>query len=142
MIGGHTHVHSGPDVVEGDNGATGYTWTNGTTGGAAYAIAASGLVLTYSTTRVFNIAHGAFGMVLSFVFWDFSVRQGMPRLLALALVLFVVAAVDLIGDDPEPHLALRFRRVEADIEKEQLIEDAVLTLAPPDEPALTASSPG
>ncbi|HEX5088833.1 MAG TPA: ABC transporter permease [Nocardioides sp.] len=59
--------------------------------GAAYAIAASGLVLTYSTTRVFNIAHGALGMVLSFVFWDFSVRQGMPTLLALALVLLVVA---------------------------------------------------
>lgn len=39
VIGGHTHVHSGPDAVEGDNGATGYTWTNGTTGGAAYAIA-------------------------------------------------------------------------------------------------------
>ena len=61
--------------------------------GAAYAIAASGLVLTYSTTRVFNVAHGAFGMLLSFVFWDFSVRQGMPTLLALALVLFVVAPV-------------------------------------------------
>jgi branched-chain amino acid transport system permease protein len=59
--------------------------------GAAYAIAASGLVLTYSTTRVFNIAHGAFGMLLSFIFWDFSVRQGMPTLLALFLVLLVVA---------------------------------------------------
>ncbi len=59
--------------------------------GAAYAIAASGLVLTYATTRVFNIAHGAFGMLLSFVFWDFSVRQGMPTPLALFLVLFVVA---------------------------------------------------
>ena len=59
--------------------------------GAAYAIAASGLVLTYSTTRVFNIAHGALGMLLSFVFWDFSVKQGMPTPLALALVLFVVA---------------------------------------------------
>ncbi|MBF4161494.1 ABC transporter permease [Nocardioides acrostichi] len=59
--------------------------------GSAYAIAASGLVLTYATTRVFNIAHGALGMVLSFVFWDFSVRQGMPTLLALVLVLGVVA---------------------------------------------------
>ncbi|MDT0187450.1 hypothetical protein Q9S36_45410 [Microbacterium sp. ARD31] len=39
VVGGHTHVHSGPDAVEGENGATGYTWTNGTTGGAAYAIA-------------------------------------------------------------------------------------------------------
>ncbi|MDT0202248.1 ABC transporter permease [Nocardioides sp. AE5] len=59
--------------------------------GAAYAIAASGLVLTYTTTRVFNIAHGAFGMVLAFTFWDFSVRQGLPTWLALVLVLFVVA---------------------------------------------------
>jgi hypothetical protein len=39
VVGGHTHVQSGPDPVEGENGATGYTWTNGTTGGAAYAIA-------------------------------------------------------------------------------------------------------
>lgn len=59
--------------------------------GAAYAIAASGLVLTYTTTRVFNIAHGAFGMVLSFLFWDFSVRQGLPIWLSLILTLFVVA---------------------------------------------------
>lgn len=49
---------------------------------------------------------------------------------------FVVAAVDLVGDDTEGHLALRFRKLEADIEKEPLIEDVVLTLAPPDEPAL------
>ena len=59
--------------------------------GAAYAIAASGLVLTYSTTRVFNVAHGAFGMLLSFLFWDFSVRQGLPSWFSLLLVLFVVA---------------------------------------------------
>jgi cation diffusion facilitator family transporter len=52
--------------------------------------------------------------------------------------LFVVAAVDLVGDDAEHHLALRLRQVEADIEQDELIEDAVLTLAPPDEPALTA----
>ena len=59
--------------------------------GAAYAIAASGLVLTYTTTRVFNIAHGAFGMVMAFVFWDFSERQGLPVWVSLVLVLFVVA---------------------------------------------------
>ncbi|WP_418059804.1 ABC transporter permease subunit [Pimelobacter simplex] len=59
--------------------------------GAAYAIMASGLVLTYTTTRVFNIAHGAFGMLLSFVFWDFTQRQGVPTWLALVLVLGVVA---------------------------------------------------
>ena len=59
--------------------------------GAAYAIAASGLVLTYTTTRVFNIAHGAFGMVMAFVFWDFSQRQGLPVWLSLLLVLGLVA---------------------------------------------------
>jgi cation diffusion facilitator family transporter len=53
------------------------------------------------------------------------------------LRLFVVAAVDLTGDDPEAHLAKRLRSVEADIETDPLIEDAILTLAPPDEPALT-----
>ncbi len=59
--------------------------------GAAYAIAASGLVLTYSTTRVFNIAHGAVGMLFAFVYWDFSVRQDIPIWLSLILVLFVAA---------------------------------------------------
>ncbi|GAA1442556.1 hypothetical protein GCM10009641_57400 [Mycobacterium cookii] len=39
VVGGHTHVQDGPEIVVGDDGAIGYTWTNGTTGGAAYAIA-------------------------------------------------------------------------------------------------------
>jgi len=59
--------------------------------GAAYAIAASGLVLTYNTTRVFNIAHGAFGMVFAFVFWDFSQSKHLPGWLSLLLVLLLVA---------------------------------------------------
>ena len=44
--------------------------------------------------------------------------------------LFIVAAVDLTGDDAEPDLAVRLRQVEADLEDDDLIEDAVLTLAP------------
>lgn len=39
VIGGHLHVQGGPDEVTGENGAVGYSYTNGTTGGAAYAIA-------------------------------------------------------------------------------------------------------
>lgn len=69
--------------------------------GAAYAIAASGLVLTYSTTRVFNIAHGAVGMVFGFLYWDFSVKQGLPVWLSLFLVLIVCA----------PLLGVFFQRV-------------------------------
>ncbi|QIG45388.1 cation diffusion facilitator family transporter [Nocardioides anomalus] len=51
--------------------------------------------------------------------------------------LFVVAAVDLTGDDREPDLAVRLRQVESDVEQNQTIEDAVLTLALPSDPALT-----
>ena len=50
--------------------------------------------------------------------------------------LFVVAAVDLVGDDTEEHLAVRLRDVESDIEEHPLVEDAVLTLALPDRPSL------
>jgi cation diffusion facilitator family transporter len=51
-------------------------------------------------------------------------------------LLFVVAAVDLTGDDTEAHLALRFQRLEAEIEQSASIADAVLTLASPSEPEL------
>jgi cation diffusion facilitator family transporter len=49
---------------------------------------------------------------------------------------FVVAAVDLVGDDTEANLAVRLRNVERDIERNPLIEDAVLTLSQPGEPSL------
>lgn len=61
--------------------------------GAAYAIAASGLVLTYTTTRVFNMAHGAIGMVMAFLFWELHVQHHVQSLLAMALVLLVIAPI-------------------------------------------------
>jgi predicted phosphodiesterase len=39
VVGGHLHVQEGPTAVTGENGQTGYSYTTGTTGGAAYAIA-------------------------------------------------------------------------------------------------------
>jgi hypothetical protein len=39
VVAGHLHAQVGPDRVVGENGKAGYTYTNGTTGGAAYAIA-------------------------------------------------------------------------------------------------------
>ncbi len=59
--------------------------------GAAYAIAASGLVLTYTTTRVFNLAHGAISMVMAFAYWQLHVANGVPTVPAVLLVLFVIA---------------------------------------------------
>lgn len=39
VVGGHTHITEGPDAVPDGDGSTGYTFTTGTAGGAAYAIA-------------------------------------------------------------------------------------------------------
>lgn len=59
--------------------------------GSAYAIAASGLVITYATSNVFNMAHGAVGMVMAFLYWELDVNRGLPSVLALVLVVGVVA---------------------------------------------------
>jgi hypothetical protein len=39
VVAGHLHVQAGPTRVVGENGAAGYTYTTGTAGGAAYAVA-------------------------------------------------------------------------------------------------------
>ena len=59
--------------------------------GAVYAVSASGLVVTYTTSGIFNFAHGAIGMVLAFTYWELSVNQGVPVVLSLLLVLGVIA---------------------------------------------------
>lgn len=59
--------------------------------GSVYAVAATGLVLTYTTSNIFNIAHGAVGMVMAFLYWELSANRGVPTLLALVLVVFVAA---------------------------------------------------
>ena len=69
---------------------------------AIYAIAASGLVVTYTTSGIFNFAHGAIGMVVAFAYWQmtstssggdafFGGGLGLNPWLALVLCLFVVA---------------------------------------------------
>jgi len=46
--------------------------------GGIYAILASGLVVTYATTGIFNFAHAAIGCFLAFTYWQFSVNWGWP----------------------------------------------------------------
>ena len=58
---------------------------------AVFAIAASGLVLTYTTTGVFNFAHGAIGMLGAFMFWQLHEHWGVPTWLSLLIVLGVIA---------------------------------------------------
>jgi cation diffusion facilitator family transporter len=50
--------------------------------------------------------------------------------------LYLVAAVDMSGDDTEEHVAVALRRVERELEEHDVVEEAVLTLSTPDEPSL------
>ena len=59
--------------------------------GSAYAVAASGLVVTYATSGIFNIAHGAIGMFMAFVYWQLSIGWHMNSALAFVLTVFVLA---------------------------------------------------
>jgi branched-chain amino acid transport system permease protein len=63
----------------------------GLTVSAIYAVIASGLVLTYTTTGIFNFAHGAAGMLFAFTYWQLRFDWGWPAPIALALVLLVLA---------------------------------------------------
>ncbi len=55
--------------------------------GAVYGIAASGLVVTYTTSGIFNFAHGAIAMLGAFAYWQVRVAWGWPAPLALLVVL-------------------------------------------------------
>ena len=59
--------------------------------GAIYAIAASGLVVTYTTSGVFNFAHGAIGMVMAFTYWQLRVQDHWAAPFALGLCLLIIA---------------------------------------------------
>jgi branched-chain amino acid transport system permease protein len=59
--------------------------------GAIYAISATGLVVTYTTTGVFNFAHGAVGMIAAFSYWQLWQAWHWPFALALAFVVLIEA---------------------------------------------------
>lgn len=58
---------------------------------AIYAIISSGLVLTYTTTGIFNFAHGAIGMLAAFAYWQLRFAWGWPTPLALLVVIGLLA---------------------------------------------------
>ena len=63
----------------------------GVTIGSIYAVAASGLVVTYTTSGIFNFAQGAIGMFMAFVYWELKVNYGLNTILALVLTVLVAA---------------------------------------------------
>ncbi len=58
---------------------------------AIYAVAASGLVVTYTTSGIFNFAHGAFGMMAAFVYWQMRFEWGWSAPIALFVMLGIIA---------------------------------------------------
>jgi branched-subunit amino acid ABC-type transport system permease component len=63
----------------------------GVSTGAVYALAAMGLVVTYTTSGIFNFAHGAVGMFAAYIFYTLRVDVGVPTWLAAAVAILLVA---------------------------------------------------
>lgn len=91
--------------------------------GAIYAVAASGLVLTYATTGTFNFAHGAIGMLAAFLYWQVHEAWGWSTPVSLVAVL--VVAGPLFGIALE---RLIMRRLEGTSETTRLVVTISLLL--------------
>lgn len=63
--------------------------------GGIYALSATGIVLTYTTTGVFNIAHFAVALLAGYLAWELNAVLGLPMLLTVPVVL--VACGPLLG---------------------------------------------
>ena len=87
--------------------------------GAIYAVAASGLVVTYTTSGVFNIAHGAVSMLFAFVYWQVRYDWGWPAPVSLAFV--ILLAAPLFG-------VLVDRTLARNLEKAPLVSRLVVTI--------------
>jgi branched-subunit amino acid ABC-type transport system permease component len=67
----------------------------GLANGSLYGIAGMGLVLTYKTAGIFNLAHGALAAAAAYGFWELHFRHGLPW--PVALLLCVGVAAPLVG---------------------------------------------
>ncbi|MCH7789088.1 MAG: ABC transporter permease, partial [Acidobacteria bacterium] len=104
----------------------GLTWETGITTlliglaiGALYAMYATGLVVVYTTTGIFNFAQGAIGVISAFLYWQLRTDWDWPTPVALVLVVGVFAPLLGIGLD-----VLLMRRVQ----KAPLINQLMITV--------------
>ncbi|MCU1455159.1 MAG: transporter related protein [Acidimicrobiales bacterium] len=65
----------------------------GITIGAVYGLAATGLVLTYKTSGIFNFAHGSVASLAVFAFYELRIKQGLPWPLAAFIAVFVLGPI-------------------------------------------------
>jgi len=61
--------------------------------GAVYGLAATGLVLTFKTSGLFNFAHGSIATVAAYAFYAMATSSGMPWQAAFVLSVFVLGPV-------------------------------------------------
>ena len=61
--------------------------------GCVYALSATGVILTYTTTGVFNIAHFAIALLAGYLGWQLNGVWGVPLAFAAAIVLVVCGPV-------------------------------------------------
>jgi len=72
---------------------------SGTVTGGIYALMASGLVLTYETSGIFNFSHGAVAFVTAYFYYQLHSGQGIPIVPAAAIsVLLFAPALGLLLD--------------------------------------------
>ncbi len=64
---------------------------SGGVSGAIYSLLASGLVLTYSTSGVFNFAHGAIAFSTAFLFYELNTGLGWPTWAAAVVAILLFA---------------------------------------------------
>ena len=69
----------------------------GITMGVLFALAASGLVLTYTTSGIFNFAHGALAMLSAFVFYQMTQVWLWPTWVAFVVAGFIFAPLFQVG---------------------------------------------
>ncbi len=68
---------------------------SGAVTGGIYSIMASGLVLTYQTSGIFNFAHGAIAFTTAFFYYQLHAGQGVP--IVPAAILSVLVFAPLLG---------------------------------------------
>lgn len=103
----------------------------GAVAGSLYAILASGLVLTYQTSGIFNVGHGAVAFVTALVYYllhqpTADGGMGLPIIPSFVLAVFVFAPLLGIGLD-----ALLFRRLAQAPETARLVGTIGLLIALP-----------
>lgn len=75
--------------------------------GSVYALASTGLVLTYKTSGILNLGYGGIALFTTFIHWQFTIEFGWPVWMSAFIVVFLIAP--MIGVFLDTQL---FRRIE------------------------------